>query len=155
MVTSLLVAEAVNGFGFCVSVTVTANFNTVPVFGAVNVGMIAVVSDNVTDGPAVWAHAYVNVWLSTCDEPDASSVTPSATCTVWSGPASAIGVAWSVTVIVTSLLVVWFVAKFGFSVSVTVTVNFNTVPAFGAVNVGCVAVLSDNVTAVPAVCCHR
>ena len=46
-------------------------------------------------------------------------------------------------------------AGFGFCVSVTVTVNFSVVPAFGAVNVGCAAVASDSVTAVPAVCVHE
>src|SRR5947199_216849 len=99
--TSLLVVDATSVLGLCVSVTVTRNFNVVPALGAVNVGCCAVVLDSVTDGPAVCAHESVSVWPSTCDDPDASSVTPLVpTETLWFVPELATGGVYSLTVTV-------------------------------------------------------
>ena len=82
-------------------------------------------------------------------------MTTSRRCTVWSGPELATGDAKSPTPTVTSGLVVDAAAGFGFCVSVTVTRNFNVVPAIGAENVGFCAVVLESVTGVPAVCAHR
>src|SRR4051812_25982007 len=105
MVTALLVAELVAGFGFCVSVTVTVNFNVSPALGAVNVGCCALLFESDTAVPAFCVLIYVSLLPSACDDPEASSCTGSAVFTDWFDPELAVGVAYSLTVIVTALLV--------------------------------------------------
>ena len=70
----------------------TVNSNVyVPAADAVNVGFATDALDNVTPGPAVRTHAYVNVPASGSADFEPSNVTTAPIATDWSAPASATG----------------------------------------------------------------
>src|SRR5437899_554461 len=59
--------------------------------GALNVGLAVLALDNVTVGPTICIHEYVNASLSGSELDEPSSVTDEPSLIVWSGPALAIG----------------------------------------------------------------
>jgi hypothetical protein len=137
------------------SVTVNWKVKDVPVapaVGAVKVGLAAAAFDNVTFVPAVCLHAYVAMVPSGSFELEPTRATGVFSTTVWSGPASAVGVRLAGATGVTLTMHV----SVALSPPLSATLNWKVrvvpvvIPA-GAVRVGFATAAFDNVTGVPAV----